>query len=126
MGKKDQIFEWVFNEVVYYGKPWHVINVEGDPNKGKQVWEAIGMSEAEKNVAVADFYLFKLRVERDHRLQETDWVSGEDVPQSIKDEYFPYRERLRSITDHFNSIKTVQWPTLGQEVWPTPPFQPGT
>ena len=111
MGKKDQIFEWVFNEVVYYGKPWHVINVEGDPNNGKPVWQAIGMSEAEKNVAVADFYLFKLRVERDHRLQETDWVSGEDIPQSIKDLYFPYRQALRDLTDTYTSIRDVVWPT---------------
>lgn len=110
MSKKDEVFEWEFNGVTYYGKPWHVINIEGDPNNGMELWQAIGMSESEKDSTIADFYLFKLRLERDRKLKETDWVSGEDIPQSLKDLYFPYRQTLRDITDTYISIRDVVWP----------------
>lgn len=51
-----------------------------------------------------------LRQERDRRLKKTDWVAGEDVPQSIKDAYFPYRQALRDITDTYTSLDDVVWP----------------
>jgi len=53
-----------------------------------------------------------LRVERTRKLKKTDWTSGEDVPQSIKDAYFPYRQALRDITDTYSSLDSAEgnWP----------------
>jgi hypothetical protein len=52
-----------------------------------------------------------LRKMRDFLLKETDWVSGEDVPQSIKDVWFPYRQALRDITETYSSLEDAVWPT---------------
>ena len=53
-----------------------------------------------------------LRSERDNRLKQTDWVSGEDVPQALKELWFPYRQALRDITDTYTKIEDVVWPEL--------------
>ena len=55
--------------------------------------------------------LYYIRKERNIRIAETDWVSGEDVPQAIKDIWFPYRQALRDITDTYTSLEDVVWPT---------------
>lgn len=55
--------------------------------------------------------LYYLRIERNKLLAETDWSAGDDVPQSIKDVYRPYRQALRDITDNYDSLDTVVWPT---------------
>jgi ribosomal protein S12 methylthiotransferase accessory factor YcaO len=60
---------------------------------------------------IADANLEMIRNERDALLAETDWVSGEDVPQGIKDTYFPYRQALRDITDTYTVYADVVWPT---------------
>jgi hypothetical protein len=65
-----------------------------------------------------------LRRERDKKLLKTDWWANSDL--TMTEEQTVYRQRLRDITDEFSSVESVEWPTLGQEVWPTPPFQPGT
>lgn len=57
-----------------------------------------------------DIALQEVRDKRNELLSETDWVSGEDVPQSIKDTYFPYRQALRDITTHYSNLKEVVWP----------------
>lgn len=54
--------------------------------------------------------LRRLRQERDKRLAATDWVSGADVPQAIKDLWFPYRQALRDITETYTSLDDVVWP----------------
>ncbi len=46
--------------------------------------------------------LYFIRKERDKLLKETDWTAGDDVPQSIKDAYRPYRQALRDITESEN------------------------
>ena len=55
--------------------------------------------------------LYFIRKERDRLLAESDWTSGEDVPQAIKDKWFPYRTELRDITEKYNSLEDVVWPT---------------
>jgi hypothetical protein len=50
-----------------------------------------------------------VRAKRDTLLKECDWVSGEDVPQSIKDTWFPYRQALRDITNQEDPDNIV-WP----------------
>ena len=47
-------------------------------------------------------------------IKETDWVAGEDVPQSIKDNWYPYRQALRDITESYSSLDDVVWPTKPQ------------
>lgn len=42
--------------------------------------------------------LYFVRQERNKLLAESDWTAGDDVPQSIKDLYRPYRQALRDIT----------------------------
>lgn len=73
---------------------------------------------------IAEAYLNELRAERNRRIAETDWWANSDLTMTA--EQTVYRQRLRNITDEFSSVESVEWPTLGQEVWPTPPFQPGT
>ena len=53
----------------------------------------------------------KLRQERNYKLIQTDWVNGGDVPQSIKDLWYPYRQALRDITETYTSLDDVVWPT---------------
>jgi len=53
------------------------------------------------------------RRNRDAMLRESDWVAGEDVPQAIKDLWFPYRQALRDITKL----------TAENFVWPEKPSQ---
>lgn len=55
--------------------------------------------------------LRQLREKRDQLLKQTDWVSGEDVPQPIKDAWFPYRQALRDITNTYTSLDDVVWPS---------------
>jgi hypothetical protein len=59
-----------------------------------------GKLEVEKNA----------RAKRDQLLKETDWVSGEDVSQNIKDKWFPYRQALRDITSQEGWPMNIVWP----------------
>ena len=55
-----------------------------------------------------------LRLERNAKLAETDWLVtmhkelGTDIPTEIK----TYRQKLRDITDSASSLDNVTWPTL--------------
>ncbi len=49
------------------------------------------------------------RRNRDIMLKESDWVAGEDVPQALKDVWFPYRQALRDITKL--TVDNFEWPT---------------
>ena len=51
-----------------------------------------------------------VRVIRDIKLKETDWVSGEDVPQALKDIWFTYRQALRDVTSQ-STPTDITWPT---------------
>lgn len=53
------------------------------------------------------------RLERNRRLEETDWWANTDVIMS--DEQRQYRQALRDITDHAN------WPYLQDADWPNLP-----
>lgn len=54
---------------------------------------------------------------RDRLLLESDWTQGTDSPLTDvkKTEWATYRTSLRNLTDHDN------WPSLGDEDWPTKP-----
>ena len=51
-----------------------------------------------------------LRDERDRRLRETDHWAYQDRP-TMTDEQIAYRQALRDITDTYDSINDVVWPT---------------
>jgi len=63
---------------------------------------------------IASANLELIRNDRNTLLAETDWISGEDVPQIIKDAWFPYRQELRDITNTYTIYSEVVWPTKPQ------------
>lgn len=82
-----------------------------DADYGKSLKDVVGMTDAEASAIVLEQKWIQVRDTRDQLLKETDWVSGEDVPQSIKDLYFPYRQELRDITSTYASPDDVVFPT---------------
>ena len=59
---------------------------------------------------IADANIEMICNERNALLAETDWASGEDVPQAIKDLWFPYRQALRDIPNTYSTLGAVVWP----------------
>ena len=55
--------------------------------------------------------LERLRQKRNLLLAETDWSRGDDVPDSLRNKYTEYRQKLRDITKTYNNIEDVTWPT---------------
>lgn len=53
--------------------------------------------------------LKELRAERDRLIAETDWWASSDLTMTA--EQTTYRQALRDITDTYNSLDTVVWPT---------------
>jgi hypothetical protein len=53
----------------------------------------------------------KIREERNAKLIETDWTQAADVPQSVKDNYAPYRQALRDVPTQSGFPNQVVWPT---------------
>jgi hypothetical protein len=51
-----------------------------------------------------------LRNERSRLLAESDWTQSEDIAQSTRDAWKPYRQALRDITDTYTSLEDVVWP----------------
>ena len=50
-----------------------------------------------------------LRLERNYRLAETDWMANSDVTMSA--EWTTYRQALRDVTETYLSPNDVVWPT---------------
>lgn len=50
-----------------------------------------------------------LRYYRDKKLAETDWWANSDLTMTT--EQIAYRQALRDITNTYNSLETVVWPT---------------
>ena len=57
--------------------------------------------------------LAELRAVRESKLAATDWTQLPDVPfgSSEKANWAAYRQALRDITEHYQSLDTVVWPT---------------
>lgn len=53
-----------------------------------------------------------LRLERDKKLAETDWVTvrATDTGIPVSDEWNAYRQALRDITNTYTSLDNVVWP----------------
>lgn len=100
-----------YNEY-YYTKDYHykdnffrfdpTVNIpvpDDHEDFGKTLAEIYGMTDEEANSVVLAEKWSQIRKYRDEELIKTDWVSGEDVPQTIKDAHYPYRQSLRDITN---------------------------
>lgn len=79
-------------------------------DSGKTLAQIYGMTDEEAAEIVLNEKWNQVRKYRNAALKATDWVSGEDVPQTIKDLYFPYRQALREITDQ-GDPDNLAWPT---------------
>ena len=53
--------------------------------------------------------LRNLRFARNQKLAETDWWANSDLTMTT--EQIAYRQALRDITNTYNSLETVVWPT---------------
>lgn len=103
----------VYNGVPIVSDPSTVIHAPDDVNHGKTFYEVFEFTESDAAAFVLEAKWNQVREYRDLQLKETDWVSGEDVPQAIKDVWFPYRQTLRDITSIENPDDVV-WPTKPQ------------
>jgi len=64
---------------------------------------------AKRDELIAAQPLKELRAERNRRIAETDWWASSDLTMTA--EQTAYRQALRDITDTYNSLDTVVWPT---------------
>ena len=64
---------------------------------------------AKKDELIAAEPLRLLREERNRLLAETDWWASSDLTMTA--EQTSYRQALRDITDSYQSLDTVVWPT---------------
>ena len=76
--------------------------------------EQLDIPDDTKATIVTEHMWKCVRVIRDIKLKETDWVSGEDVPQALKDIWFTYRQALRDVTSQSDPIN-ITWPTKPQD-----------
>ena len=70
------------------------------------VWADVS---AKKDELVAAEPMRLLREERNRRIAETDWWASSDLTMTA--EQTSYRQALRDITDSYQSLDTVVWPT---------------
>lgn len=99
------------SQVIFEFDPTIEVPVAPDhEDYGRTLQEIHGMTDEQVSSIVTTEKWKQVRKYRDQKLKETDWVSGEDVPQSIKDSYFPYREALRNITETYSDPDNVVFP----------------
>ncbi|MEK9694136.1 MAG: tail fiber assembly protein [Candidatus Poseidoniales archaeon] len=67
--------------------------------------------QTEYDITVANSRLEDLRTERNRRLAECDWSQQLDIPEETRLAWQPYRQALRDITNTYNSLEDVIWPT---------------
>ena len=83
-------------------------NVSGVDKPTQAEIDAVTDSAAEATIGLRG-----LRLVRDKKLAETDWVVtmhkelGTNIPAAWK----TYRQALRDITDNYSDLDTVVWPT---------------
>jgi len=81
-----------------------------DPSKWQVTWAQIKV-EVEK--LKVELPLREVRIERNHRLTNTDWVAARasETGIAVSDEWKTYRQALRDITKTATSMDDVVWPT---------------
>ena len=107
------MYKFTYKNTVYTFNPINPIPFlkdNGEVDFGERLCDSLGMTEEEVASCHAEGLLNELKAKRNELIAETDWTSGEDVPQGIKDLFFPYRQQLRDITQHYKSLDEVVWP----------------
>jgi hypothetical protein len=74
------------------------------------------LEELEPNAAMN-----ALKAKRNKLIASTDWVGGEDVPQAIKDLWFPYRQALRDLPANSPNVAFDGQGNLVNVTWPVKP-----
>ena len=77
-----------------------------DPADFGTTWADVS---AKKDELIAAEPMRLLREERNRLLAETDWWASSDLTMTA--EQTSYRQALRDITDSYQSLDTVVWPT---------------
>ena len=69
--------------------------------------------QAEADRLSAEYPLKELRRIRNQKLLECDWTATVDSPltDEQKTAWLAYRQELRNITDTYNNLNNVVWPT---------------
>ena len=81
--------------------------IESDnPHNWGVSWTTVSAKKAELDAAEP---MKLLRAERNRRIAETDWWASSDLTMST--ERTAYRQALRDITNSYNSLDDVVWPT---------------
>lgn len=107
----DAVLALVDNAKFYPSEDGTYENVEWVDDREQPSPEAVATKLEELKTQET---LYFLRIERDKLLKETDWTAGDDVPQTIKDNFRPYRQALRDITQTYTSLQEVVWPIKPQ------------
>lgn len=63
------------------------------------------------STANSEVQLEELRTLRNKKLQETDWTQLPDIDESVRTQWQTYRQQLRDITQSYNNVDDVVWPT---------------
>ena len=89
-------------------------------DKVKHGWSYDGSTFTTNEVTVtAEEQLNKLRLRRNAKLAETDWVVIKEREEggSVSNfaDWKEYRQKLRDITNTYTSLKDVEWPTTPSE-----------
>lgn len=99
------------NGVIFNMDPSVVLPLPDDhEDSGRTLQQVHGWSDSEVEALILEEKWTQVRKYRNEALKECDWVAGEDVPQAVKDAYFPYRQSLRDITDGADP-DNLTWPT---------------
>lgn len=110
----------VIENVTYFqakGISYNMENAQFTLSGTEMTWEDERDPPTRENIdtwgteAEARIKLRRLRLERNERLQETDWSQSADVPEATKTVWQAYRQELRDITETYNTIDDVVWPT---------------
>ena len=103
--------EWKSAYIEQVGKTEDNIAImSSDPTKWQVTWAQI---EVEVEKLKVELPLREVRIERNHRLTDTDWVVARATETStlVPYEWRQYRQALRDITNTATSPEDVVWPT---------------
>ena len=87
----------------YHNINGEMVQFTADEETARDAEEKAWADAADTRAAVA------VREERDALLAATDWMGNSDVTMSSA--WKTYRKALRDITEDYNSLDDVKWPT---------------
>lgn len=82
--------------------------VASDANGNVVSWDASAVATKEAELLAA-YKLSELRIERNAKLAETDYLALSD--QTLTESMTTYRQALRDITNTYSNLNDVVWPT---------------